>query len=194
MLILTGCGGKSGDGGLFEMIEDPKTWSRTYEQYQNDSKYALKEESDTTIKLTTKRPMNVYGVDVSPEFWFQKADKGGPPSVIYVIVGNKDEDGLKYTQDLTDFYESMVVEVINKYTVTDRRYVLAPDGSKPDSSTPCLSATDILSIPRPEINALNFFNCCSVRFESEIHKMEIFFSMYNQGDSFSLRIAPKEKY
>ena len=188
VLLLTGCG-KSSDGGLFDMIDDPKTWSKTYEQYQNDSKYALKEENDNTIILTTVKPMKVYGVSVSPEIWFQKASNGGPPDVIYVIVG--EEKSGKYTQKLDNFYENIIDTMIDKYTVTKRTYYLSPDGRDVDSDTPCMSLNDILYIPRPDLDYITCYNAIAGWLENETHKMELFFSMFSHGDSFSLRIAPK---
>ena len=191
VLLFTGCGSRSSDGGLFDLIEDPKTWSKTYEQYQNDSKYIFKEESNSSIILTTAKPLKVYGVDVSPEFWFEKSN-GGPPVVIYIFAGDKEEKSGKFTTDLTAFYKSVAVEMINKYNVTNRRYFLSPNGGRPDTSTPCISATDILSIPRPELDYVDCGNMCSVDFENGAYDMHLTFAMFHQGDSFSLRIAPKD--
>lgn len=194
VMLFTGCGGHSSDNGLFDMIEDPKTWSKTYEQYQNDSKYTLKEESDTTIKLTTAKPMKVYGVDVSPEIWFQKASNGGPPDVIYVIVGNQDVESGKFTQKLDTFYEKIIGTLIDKYTVTRRTYYLSPDGHDVDSDTPCMSLNDILYIPRPDLDYITCYNAVAADIESKTHEMHLSYSMFNHGDSFSLRIAPRDNY
>lgn len=183
VLLLAGCSGKSSDGGLFAMIESPDTWAKTYEQYQGDSNYVLKEDNGTHVMLTTQKPMRVYGVDIYPTILFSKTKKFDTPCIISFNVG---KEGARDNPKLEDFYKNFVSAVIGRYTVTDRKYIQ----DMHVSDTPCMSLRDILAIPRPEDPKVS--NAVCGHLESESLNMSVIYAMTSRGDTFSFSIAPKD--